>query len=97
MQPGSIPPPNPLNAAASQAMHAARETRSPLLEKLAIGTMILSAVVSTGLGVLQVARMIKHDRDEEDERLAKAEERALRRLRSELDARERAASQGRGR
>jgi len=90
MQQGPVPSQNPLNAAASQAMHAARESKSPVMEKLAIGTMILSAVVSTALGVVQVVRMMKHD----DE---KAEEKAYKRLKAELDQRERVASHGRER
>jgi hypothetical protein len=75
-------PHNPLGSAAHQAMNAARETKSPLMEKLAIATMIGSAVISTGLGVVQVVRMINHDRE-------KAEEKAYQRLKRELDAKER--------
>jgi hypothetical protein len=75
-------PQNPLSAAARETMAAARETKSPLMEKLAIGTMIGSAVVSTGLGVVQVVRMVNHDRE-------KAEGKAYQRLKRELDAKER--------
>lgn len=77
-----IPPHNPLTAAASQAMHAAREAKSPLLEKLAIGTMVLSAVVSTAVGVIHVARMVRHDDD-------KADQKAYRQLLAEMQARDR--------
>jgi hypothetical protein len=75
-------PHNPLGAAANQAMHAAREAKSPLMEKFAIGAMVMSAVVSVGLGAVQVARMITHDRE-------KAEEKAYQRLRREREAEER--------
>ena len=75
---------NPLNAAANQVMHAARETKSPLMEKLAIGTMVLSAVVSTGLGAVQVMRLISHDKE-------KAEEKAYQRIRREREAEDHAS------
>ena len=90
MQHGPNPHHNPLGDAAQQAMHAARETKSPLMEKLAIGTMIFSAVVSTGLGVVQVVRMMRHDEE-------KAEEKAYRRLKAELEKQERETHHGRGR
>ena len=82
MQHGPNPHHNPLDDAANQAMHAAQQAKSPLLEKLAIGTMIFSAVISTGLGVVQVVRMMKHDEE-------KAEEKAYRRLKAELERQER--------
>lgn len=70
-------------------MNAARETKSPLMEKLAMGAMILSAVVSTGLGVVQVVRMWRHDEE-------RAEEKAYRRLKHELDAQAQAREHGQG-
>ena len=90
MQHGSIPPHhNPLNYAAQQAMYAARDAKSPMMEKLAMGAMILSAVVSTGLGVVQVVRMMRHDEE-------RAEEKAYRRLKRELDAQEHTRERGQG-
>ena len=76
MSQGPHPSHNPLNAAASQVMHAAKECKSPVLEKLAIVAMVSSALVSTGLGAVQVMRMISHDKE-------KAEEKAYQRIRRE--------------
>jgi hypothetical protein len=80
---GPQPPHNPLAAAARETMAVARETKSPLLEKLAVGGMILSSVTSTAIGAYSMYRMAKHDEE-------KAEERAYKRLRAELEMQERA-------
>jgi hypothetical protein len=72
-----------LNAAANEAMQAARNSKSPLMEKLAIGAMVFSAVVSTALGAVEVVRMNTHDKE-------RAEEKASQRIKREREVQDRA-------
>jgi hypothetical protein len=71
-------------------MYAARQAKSPLLEKLAIGTMLASAVSTTAIGVIHLAHMNHKDHETQDQLVEKTVKRVL----AELNARERAPSRG---
>lgn len=63
-------PHNPLRDAARETLHAAREVKSPLLERVAIFTMIGSALSTMAFGAVQMWHMVRRDleRDREKER-----------------------------
>jgi hypothetical protein len=52
MHHGPYPPHNPLHSAARQMQDAAREAKSPLLEKVAVWAMIGSAVTTAATALL---------------------------------------------
>jgi hypothetical protein len=66
--PGQPTPHNPLHAAARETMQVARETKSPWFEKVAIFTMIASALTTTAIAALQAMHMLRRDLDKERER-----------------------------
>jgi hypothetical protein len=74
---GPTPPHNPLQAAARQMQDAAREAKSPTLEKAAIWAMIGSAAATALTAVLHTVHMMRRDwkedrREREKERRAEA-------------------------
>lgn len=74
---GPNPSHNPLHSAARQMQDAAREAKSPLLEKAAIWAMIGSAVATAATALLHTVHMIRRDwkedrRERERERRAEA-------------------------
>jgi hypothetical protein len=74
---GPTPHHNPLQAAARQMQDAAREAKSPLLERAAIWAMIGSAVATAATAILHTVHMIRRDwkedrREREKERRAEA-------------------------
>ena len=74
---GPSPHHNPLQDAARQMQDAAREAKSPLLEKAAIWAMIGSAVATAATAILHTVHMIRRDwkedrREREKERRAEA-------------------------
>jgi hypothetical protein len=52
---------NPLHAAARQVADAAREAKSPLLEKVAVWAMIGSAITTAATALLHSLHMIRRD------------------------------------
>src|SRR5579875_800911 len=77
MHHGPNPPHNPLHSAARQMQDAAREAKSPLLEKVAIWAMVGSAVATAATAILHTLHMIRRDwkedrREREKERRAEA-------------------------
>lgn len=66
--PGQPPPHNPLHAAARETMQVARETKSPWFEKVAIFTMIASALTTTAIAALQAVHMLRRDLEKDKER-----------------------------
>src|SRR5262249_54007354 len=52
---------NPLHAAAKQAQAVARETKSPWFEKVAIWTMVASALTAAVTGMVQAWHLIRRD------------------------------------
>jgi hypothetical protein len=74
---GPNPPHHPLRDAARQMQDAAREARSPLLEKVAIWAMVGSAVATAATAILHTLHMLRRDwkedrREREKERRAEA-------------------------
>jgi hypothetical protein len=63
--PGPIPPHNPLAQAAREISAAAREAKSPLLERLGVFAMIGSAIATTGFAAMQMLHMYRRDRRED--------------------------------
>jgi hypothetical protein len=55
----------PLTAAARENLHVAREAKSPWFERVAIITMIGSALTTTALAALQAIHMIRRDLKED--------------------------------
>src|SRR3954447_10209917 len=70
------PPHNPLSAAAREVAAMAREAKSPLFERVAIWTMMGSALTTAAIGLVQMWHMIR--RDLKDERREKERERERR-------------------
>jgi hypothetical protein len=66
--PGQPTPHNPLHAAARETMQVARETKSPWFEKVAIITMIASALTTTAIAALQAVHMLRRDLEKDKER-----------------------------
>jgi hypothetical protein len=70
-------PHNPLHAAARQMQDAAREAKSPWLEKVAVWAIIGSAVTTAATALLHTLHMVRRDwkedrRDKERDRPAAA-------------------------
>jgi len=65
---GQPTPHNPLHAAARETMQVARETKSPWFEKVAIVTMIASALTTTAIAALQAVHMLRRDLEKDKER-----------------------------
>ena len=76
--PGQPTPHNPLHAAARETMQVARETKSPWFEKVAIITMIASALTTTAIAALQAVHMLKRDLEKDKERERHASRRCRR-------------------
>jgi hypothetical protein len=72
-------PHHPLTAAARETMAVARETKSPLFERVAIITMIGSALTTTALAALQAIHMLRRDLKEDRREEARAPRRHRRR------------------
>ncbi len=72
---GPNPPHHPLRDAARQMQDAAREARSPLLEKVAIWAMVGSAVATAATAILHTLPMLRRD-SKEDRREREKERRA---------------------
>jgi len=66
--PGQPTPHNPLHTAARETMQVARETKSPWFEKVAIVTMIASALTTTAIAALQAMHMLRRDLEKDKER-----------------------------
>jgi len=64
--PGQPTPHNPLHAAARETMQVAREAKSPWFEKVAIFTMIASALTTTAIAALQAVHMLRRDQEQRD-------------------------------
>jgi hypothetical protein len=61
-------PHNPLRDAARETMHVARETKSPWFEKVAIATMITSALTTKAFAVMHMWHTLKRDQERERDR-----------------------------
>jgi hypothetical protein len=61
-------PHNPLRDAARETMAVARETKSPWFEKVAIATMITSAITTTAFAVMHMWHTLKRDQERERDR-----------------------------
>jgi predicted phage gp36 major capsid-like protein len=76
--PGSLPH-NPLDDAARKVDEVARRTKSPQFERVAIFTMIASAITTVALAGFQAFHMFRREiRDEQREREREERERARR-------------------
>ena len=57
-----------LGMSARETMQVARETKSPWFEKVAIVTMIASALTTTAIAALQAVHMLRRDLEKDKER-----------------------------
>ena len=65
---GPTPPHNPLAQAAKEMSAVARETKSPLFERVATVTLITSALATTALAGMQAWHMLRRDLEKDRER-----------------------------